>query len=154
MSEQTDRRTIHRVNGVASVPKSESVNWVKLALNIGGVIDAFMGLVFLVPALRTLVFEESVQFHTPQYEWAMRLIASLGFAWTVVLFWAARKPHDRKAVLLFTVFPLMFGAYTATVYGFIINALPARFFALFSVVTLVMCPFFVVVFLRARKLHR
>ena len=74
MSEQTDRRTIHRVNGVASVPKSESVNWVKLALNIGGVIDAFMGLVFLVPALRILVFGESVQFHTPQYEWAMRLI--------------------------------------------------------------------------------
>jgi hypothetical protein len=71
--------------------KNETVDWLKLALNTGGVIDAFMGLVFLVPALRILVFGENVQFQTPQYEWAMRLVASLGLAWTMLLFWAAKE---------------------------------------------------------------
>ena len=132
--------------------KNKTVNWLKLALNIGGVIDAFMVLIFLIPASRILVFGENVQFQTPQYEWAMRLIASLGLAWTMLLFWAAKKPLERKAALLLTVFPLMFGAYSATVYGFISNAIATRFFILFSVVTLTMCPFYMVVWLKARNL--
>jgi hypothetical protein len=134
--------------------KSGTVRWLKLAMNIGGVIDACMVFVFLVPASRVLVFGESAQFHTPQYEWAMRLVASLGLAWTVLLFWAARKPLERKMVLLLTVFPLMLGAYSATVYGFISNAVAPRFFMLFSIVTLTICPFYLVVFMRARGLQR
>ena len=113
-----------------------------------------MVLVFLVPTLRVLIFGENAQFHTPQYEWAMRLVASMGLAWTVLLFWAARKPLERKAILLFTVFPLMLGAYGATVYGFIANAVATRFLILFSIVTFTMCPFLLIVFLKARNLQQ
>ena len=136
------------------MPGKKTLDWLKLALNTGGVIDALMVLIFLVPTLRILIFGEDAQSHTPQYEWAMRLVASLGLAWTMLLFWAARKPLERKAALLFTVFPLMFGAYGATVYGFIANTIATRFFILFSVVTFTMCPFFLVVFLKARKLQQ
>jgi hypothetical protein len=134
--------------------EKKTLDWLKLALHTGGVIDTFMVLIFLVPTLRVLIFGEDAQFHTPQYEWAMRLVASLGLAWTIALFWAARKPLERKAVLLLTVFPLMFGAYGATVYGFMSNAVASRFLILFSIVTFTMCPFFVIVFLQARKLEK
>jgi uncharacterized membrane protein YfcA len=155
MSKETGRRPFRDSAGaVDGVEKKGSINWPRLALNIGGVIDALMGFVFLVPALRVLIFGENAQFHTPQYEWAMRLIASLGFAWTALLFWAARKPLERKEVLLFTVVPLMLGAFSATAYGFITSTIPARFFALFTVVTLTMCPFYIVVFLGAGKLQQ
>ena len=155
MSEEIDRESSgSNAGAVAGMEAKGSIDWPRLALNIGGVIDALMGLVFLVPALRVLIFGENTQFPTPQYEWAMRLIASLGFAWTVVLFWAAKRPLERKEALLFTVVPLMLGAYSATAYGFVTNTIPTRFFVLFSAVTLTMCPFYIVVFLRARKLQQ
>ena len=85
MSEEIDRESSgSNAGAVAGMEAKGSIDWPRLALNIGGVIDALMGLVFLVPALRVLIFGENTQFHTPQYERAMRLIASLGFAWTVL----------------------------------------------------------------------
>jgi hypothetical protein len=117
---------------------------------IGGIVDLFMVLIFVTPFLRILVFGESDQFHTPQYEWAMRLVASLGAAWTMLLFWAAKRPFERKDVLLFTVFPLMLGAYSSTVVGLCTGAVATRFFVLFSTITFAHCPFFLYVWRKAK----
>ena len=43
-----------------------------------GIVDLFMAIIFLTPFLRIIIFGESGQFHTPQYEWSTRLIGSLG----------------------------------------------------------------------------
>ena len=131
--------------------KNKIISCIKYSLIIGGVVDLGMVLIFLIPLLRILIFGENSLFHTPQYEWAMRLIASLGAAWTVVLFWAAKKPWERKDILLFTVFPLMLGAYSATVYGFLTNAITIRFFVLFTIITFAHCPFFLYVWLKAKR---
>jgi hypothetical protein len=118
---------------------------------IGGIVDSIMVIIFLTPFLRIFVFGESSVFHTPQYEWNMRLIGSLGAAWTTLLFWASRKPFERKDILFFTVFPLMFGAYISTLYGFLTKAISSQFFILFTIITFAHCPFFLYIWLRAKQ---
>jgi hypothetical protein len=81
--------------------------YLRLSMLIGFIVDLFMVIIFIVPALRIIVFGESPQFHTPQYEWAMRLVGSCGLYITISLFWASLKPIERKDILLFIVFPLM-----------------------------------------------
>lgn len=130
--------------------KAKIILQLKYSMIIGCIVDLFMVFIFLIPFLRVLIFGEDSQFHTPQYEWSMRLIASLGAAWTILLFWAAKKPLERKDILLFTVFPLMFGAYSATVIGLYTHAITLRFFVLFSIITLAHCPFFLYSWIKAR----
>jgi hypothetical protein len=106
-----------------------------------------------VPALRILIFGENIQIQTPPYEWGMRLVASCGAAWTVMLFWSAKKPFERKDILLFTVFPLMFGAYSATLIGIFTNAISIQFFIVFTIITFVHCPPFVYLWIKARQME-
>ena len=118
---------------------------------IGGLVDLIMVIIFITPFLRILIFAESTDFHTPQYEWGMHLIGSLGAVWTVTLFWAAKQPFERKDILLFTVFPLMFGAYSSTFYNFFTNTISTRFFILFTIITFAHCPFFLYVWIMAKR---
>jgi hypothetical protein len=84
----------------------------------------------------------------------MRLVGSLGATWTIILFWASKKPFERKDILLFTVFPLMFGAYVSTVYGFLTNAISSQFFILFIIITFAHCPFFLFIWIKAKNIEK
>ena len=64
---------------------------------------------------------------------------------------SAKKPFERKDVLLFTVFPLMFGAYSSTVVGLCTGAIATGFFVLFSTITFAHCPFFLYVWIKAQR---
>jgi hypothetical protein len=139
--------------GAAGMRKSSVISRLRMAMIIGGVVDSVMVIVFLVPALRIVAFGESPGFHTPLYEWGMRLLGSLGAGWTTLLFWASRQPLARRDILLFTVFPVMVGAYGATTYGFVTHAVAMRFFVLFSIITFAHCPYFVYLWSRARRLE-
>jgi hypothetical protein len=123
----------------------------KISMIIGGIVDSIMVIVFLMPFLRILIFGESSGFHTSQYEWSMRLLGSLGAAWTVLLFWASKKPFERKDILFFTVFPLMFGAYSSTLYGFLTKTISLQFFILFTFITFAHCPFFLYIWIKAKR---
>ena len=46
---------------------------------------------------------------TEQYRFAMGWATVFMFAWTVLLIWADQEPLERKAVLLFTIFPIVSG---------------------------------------------
>ncbi|MEJ2568510.1 MAG: hypothetical protein P8Z50_06540, partial [candidate division WOR-3 bacterium] len=107
----------------------------KISMITGGIVDSFMVIVFITPFLRILIFGENPAVHTPQYEWSMRLLGSMGTTWTALLFWASKKPFERKDILFFTVFPLMFGAYASTLYGFVTKAISSQFFTLFTIIT-------------------
>jgi hypothetical protein len=122
--------------------KERITGLLKISMIIGGIVDSCMVIILITPFLRIFILGESPSFHTPQYEWSMRLLGSLGSAWTVLLFWASKKPFERKDILLFTVVPLMFGAYTSTLYGFVTKAVSLRFFILFTIITFAHCPFF------------
>ena len=82
------------------------------------------------------------------------MIGSLGATWTIVLFWASIRPFERKDILLFTVFPLMFGAYSSTVYGFITKAISSQFFILFTIITFAHCPFFLYIWIKAKNTEK
>ncbi len=123
----------------------------KISMIVGGIVDSFMVIIFLTPILRILIFGENPAVHTPQYEWSMRLLGSLGAAWTALLFWASKKPLERKDILFFTVFPLMFGAYASTLYGFFTKAISSRFFTLFTIITFAHCPFFLYIWIKANQ---
>ena len=125
----------------------------KTSMILGGIVDSLMVIVFITPILRILIFGENPVVHTPQYEWSMRLLGSLGAAWTALLFWASKKPLERKDILFFTVFPLMFGAYASTLYGFFTNAISSRFFTLFTIITFAHCPFFLYIWIKARQVR-
>lgn len=134
---------------------TEKINLLlKVSMIAGGVVDFIMVAIFLTPSLRILVFGESSVFHTPQYEWSIRLIGSFGAAWTTLLFWASRKPLERKDILFFTVFPLMFGAYISTLYGFLTKAISSQFFILFTIITFAHCPFFLYIWIKAKRTEK
>jgi hypothetical protein len=129
--------------------KKEIINRLRISMIVGAVVDLLMVIIFFIPALRILIFGENQIFHTQQYEWGMRLVGSLGAAWTVLLFWASKKPLERKDVLFITVFPLMFIAYLSTLYGFFFESLSVQFFILFTFITFAHCPYFLYIWLRA-----
>jgi CHASE2 domain-containing sensor protein len=72
-----------------------------------------------------------LQAFAPGYDYcyAMNVGASLMLGWTLLLFWAARRPVERAGVLLLTaivVFGLMLAGVTAVFSGFVLlqNMLP------------------------------
>lgn len=135
--------------------KIETINrLLRTSMIIGGIVDSFMVIVFITPILRIFIFGESSGFHTPQYEWSMRLIGSLGATWTALLFWASKKPFERKDILFFTVFPLMFVAYMSTLYGFFTKAISTQFFLLFTIITFAHCPFFLYIWIKAKQAEK
>ena len=49
----------------------------------------------------------------------MGIGGSLMTGWTFLLLWAVRKPIERRAVILLTAFPVVFGMFTVTLVGII-----------------------------------
>ena len=50
----------------------------------------------------------------PEYHYAMEIGASLMAGWTLLLFWGAASPIERRDLLLLTVFPVITGIVVAT----------------------------------------
>ncbi len=70
---------------------------------IGIVADAIVGVRMLIPKMMG----------ETGFTYAMGTSAALMFGWTVLLFWADRKPVERKGILLITIFPVMTGLMAA-----------------------------------------
>jgi hypothetical protein len=60
----------------------------------------------------------------PEYRFAMGMGASLMLGWTVLLLWAARRPIERRGVLLLTVVPVILGLVVNEVAGVVDGFLP------------------------------
>lgn len=54
---------------------------------------------------------------TAEFKYAMRYGAPLMIGWTVLLFWADRKPAERKDILLITAFPVVVGYVAIVMYA-------------------------------------
>lgn len=74
----------------------------RAACLIGGALDALTLAPMLAPSLGAKVFGIAGFAPGPDYRYAMHLAASLMLAWTLLLFWSARRPRERAAVLLLT----------------------------------------------------
>jgi len=54
---------------------------------------------------------------TAEFSLAMRYGVPLMIGWTVLLFWADRRPVERKNVLLITAFPVVLGYVAIVIYA-------------------------------------
>ncbi|MBX3082254.1 MAG: hypothetical protein KF716_11530 [Anaerolineae bacterium] len=83
--------------------------WLRLSYWLGAFIDLVAAIQMLVPSVFAAT-NNLPDFHPSiEYEYAMRMGASLMLGWTLLLIWAAQKPIERKGVLGITVFPVIFG---------------------------------------------
>ncbi len=75
----------------------------------GAAADTFFGVAMLWPKLWGLVFGLTDFNPGLRYQIDMGVGAALMFGWTVLLLWTMHKPLERKAIFLFTAFPVLPG---------------------------------------------
>jgi len=83
------------------VENNKAVIWLKISFLIGAIIDALALIPMVIPAAAKIFWGFSD--FSGIYYFAMGMGASLMLAWTILLFWAFRKPLERRYVALFTV---------------------------------------------------
>ena len=74
---------------------------------IGIIADAISTIILLSPELAQSAFGLSNISVGEEYLYFSRTAASLMLGWTFLLFWADRKPVERRDVLLLTIFPVV-----------------------------------------------
>lgn len=87
----------------------------RIAFLVAAVTDALALVPMLFPRVGSTLFGGDSSRATPAYRYAMNLAASLMAGWTVLLFWAAAQPLERRDVLLIVVFPSILGIVCASV---------------------------------------
>jgi hypothetical protein len=84
------------------------VQWLRIAYWVGIIVDAVAALQMLFPQLLLRTYGIDLV-PTSEFTFAMRFGAPLMIGWTVLLFWADRRPVERKDVLLITACPVVLG---------------------------------------------
>ena len=83
------------------------VTWLRTSYWAGAVADGVIGILILIPS----------RMGETEFRYPMGLAAALMFGWTILLVWADRKPTERKAILLITVFPVITGLLLSGIYA-------------------------------------
>ena len=81
--------------------------WLKRAFLLGAFIDGLAAVAMLWPALVEPVW--GLRGLGAEFRFAMGYGASLMLGWTGLLFWAARRPLERRGVALLTAVPVLAG---------------------------------------------
>jgi hypothetical protein len=92
------------------------VVWLRIAYWAGIIMDAIVSVQMLFPRLLLGAYGIDLV-PTPEFTFAMRYGAPLMIGWTVLLFWANRKPVERKDILLITAFPVVVGYVAIVIYA-------------------------------------
>lgn len=88
---------------------------------VGATIDALMIIPMLFPTVGAQLFGITDFHPDADYRYAMAIGASLMLGWTVLLIWAAKKPFERKGILLITVIPVMLGLIASGIFAVFSN---------------------------------
>lgn len=86
---------------------------------IGVAADALWSVALAYPSLYGILTGQPQLQTDLSLRLAMGIGASLMMGWTLLLAWAAKNPVERKAVLLLTAFPVLFGLIIVTTTGLI-----------------------------------
>ena len=92
------------------------VLWLRIAYWAGIIMDAIAAIQMLFPQLLVRSYVVDLV-PTAEFSFAMRYGAPLMIGWTVLLFWADRKPVERKDILLITAFPVVVGYVAIVIYA-------------------------------------
>ena len=87
----------------------------RIAFLVAAVTDGLALVPMLVPRVGAALFGGDSSRATPEYRYAMNLAAALMAGWTVLLFWGAAQPIERRDVLLIVVCPSILGIFAASV---------------------------------------
>ena len=87
---------------------SKKVLWLRISYWVGIIVDAGAAILMLFPRLFLRFMNVNVD-PGPGFSYGLRYGAPLMIGWTVLLFWADRKPLERKGILLITLFPVVAG---------------------------------------------
>ena len=74
---------------------------------IGIVADAVATVLLYSPAAADIVLQQQPFPVTPIYLYVSRVAGALMLGWTVLLFWAQRRPVERADILMLTLFPVV-----------------------------------------------
>jgi hypothetical protein len=119
-----DSRTTTRPAGVARDPLEASITWLRISFYLGALADALMTVALVTPALWGWMLKIEDFAPDLRYRVDMGIGAALMLGWTVLLLWGARKPLERKGVLLLTVVPVICGLFAAAVAGVVTGLSP------------------------------
>jgi len=86
---------------------------------IGAAADALWSVALVCPSLYGMLTGRPQLQTDLSLRLAMGVGASLMTGWTLLLAWTAKSPVERKAVLLLTAFPVLFGLIIVTATGLI-----------------------------------
>jgi hypothetical protein len=86
----------------------------RIAFVVGAVTDGLAVFPMLSRRLGAALFGGDGSRNSPEYRYAMGIGASLMAGWTLLLFWGAASPIERRDLLLLTVFPVITGIVVAT----------------------------------------
>lgn len=89
----------------------------KISLWAGAVFDGLVLFPMLSPEIGGMIFGIPNFNPGKDYKYAMLIGASLMAGWTSLLIWAAMKPIERKAIFIFTVFPVLIGLIISGIYA-------------------------------------
>jgi len=96
--------------------ETRQVLWLRIAYWAGIIMDAIAAIQMLFP--RVLVRAYGIDLvPSAEFSFALRYGAPLMIGWTVLLFWADRKPVERKDILLITAFPVVVGYVAIVMYA-------------------------------------
>lgn len=116
-------------------------NRIKILMLTGAILDAIIAPLMLFPSARTYIFGEPEIMQTNLYEFAMRMVAAFILSWTLLLFWGARKPLERRGIIPILVLMLLTLA-LAEIGSVISGVLPLEKFILMWFIYLVLIPSF------------
>ena len=111
-----------------------------IAYWIGIIADAISTIILLSPDLAKTAFGLTNLSIGEEYLYVSRIAASLMLGWTFLLFWADRKPVERRGILLLTIFPVVIGIIISGIFAVnsefipIQNILPLWFFNIVLIV--------------------
>ena len=98
--------------------------WIRLPYWLGIAADALWSVALIFPQVfggltGSPGFDPDLQVRR-----IMGIGGSLMAGWTLLLIWAVRKPIERRAVILLTAFPVVFGLFVVTLLGFLSGSAP------------------------------
>jgi hypothetical protein len=91
-----------------------------IAYWMGIIADAISTIILLSPDLAKTVFGLTNISIGEEYLYVSRIAGSLMLGWTFLLFWADRKPVERRGILLLTIFPVIIGIMVSGI--FVVNS--------------------------------
>jgi hypothetical protein len=104
--------------------RSRKILILRIAYWLGIVLDALAFVQMAFPAIGKKMLKVTMPLE-PDYIFGVNLGAGLMLAWTLLLFWADRKPFERRMIIPLTMIVMVWNACTL-VYGVRQNLLPVE----------------------------